>query len=101
MTDRVGMKVLRGAGAVLLLGMLAGCGQYLDRRETVSLGAGDSHARNRWIFARDPWPREAFDRHIHTNGEKLEGAMQRYVKGKSAAGPAAQTLNASPSTSTH
>ena len=40
-----------------LLGTLAGCSEYLDRRDTVALSAGDAVATNKVTQMVDPWPR--------------------------------------------
>jgi hypothetical protein len=76
--------IVRSAGAVLTLGMLlAGCSDlYLDRRETVALGADDAVASNRIVQTIDPWSPAAADRSYATNGEKMQSAAERYRTGK-------------------
>jgi hypothetical protein len=61
---------------------LAGCSQYLDHRETISLGGGDSVATNAATQMVDPWPRDSADRNIAYNGEKMQSAVERYRTGK-------------------
>jgi hypothetical protein len=62
---------------------LTGClgvysGLYLDRRESVSLHAGDSLASNRVGQMIDPWPLEARDRNIRGDGQRQQRAVERY-----------------------
>ena len=65
--------------ATLFAAMLAGCSDiYYDRRETIALGADDAVAGNRAIHTVDPWPRHSANRNIAFNGERLQGAMERY-----------------------
>lgn len=71
-------NVLRTLALAALLAVLAGCSEYLDRRETISLGGGDSVATNKVSQMVDPWPRASADRNIAFNGEKMETAVERY-----------------------
>ena len=61
-----------------LLAALAGCSEYLDRRDTISLGGGDSVATDKVTQMVDTWPRDSADRNIAFNGAKLETAVERY-----------------------
>lgn len=75
----------RGAGvtAVLIAATLAGCSDlYLDRRETIALGADDAVAINRVTHMVDPWPPAAANRNIAYNGDKMQSAAARYRTGK-------------------
>lgn len=51
---------------------------YLDRRDTVSFGAGDAVAANKVTHMVDPWPVRAGDRNIAFDGERMAGAAERY-----------------------
>jgi hypothetical protein len=63
--------------------VLAGCSDlYLDRRETVSLGADDAIAINRVTHMVDPWPPAAANRNLAFNGDKMQSAAERYRTGK-------------------
>jgi hypothetical protein len=65
--------------------MIAGCSSpdlYLDRRDTISFSAGDAIAANIVAQTIDPWPRVAANRNIETNGEKMQGAIERYRTNK-------------------
>ena len=71
--------------ALVLAGMVIGCSNpdlYLDRRETITLGAGDAVASNIVAQTIDPWPRVAGNRDIESNGEKMQGAVERYRTNK-------------------
>jgi hypothetical protein len=70
----------KALAAVIALGAaLGGCSDiYYDRRETVALGADDHIANNTAIQMVDPWPRYVGDKNIAFNGERQQGAVERY-----------------------
>jgi hypothetical protein len=64
---------------VTLGAALGGCSDiYYDRRETVALGADDHIASNTVEQMVDPWPRYVGNKNIAFNGERLQGAVERY-----------------------
>ena len=65
-----------------LIATLAGCSEYLDRRDTITLNGGNSVATNEVTQMVDPWPRSSADRNIAFNGEKMETAVNRYRTGR-------------------
>ena len=70
------------AAAVLCLPAMA-CTQpnYLntgDRIDSVTFQAGDAVAHNKVVQTQNPWPGYARRTHIHTNGEKIDLAIDRY-----------------------
>lgn len=71
-------NILRTFTLAALLAALGGCSEYLDRRETISLGGGNSVATNKVSQMVDPWPRDSADRNIAFNGAKMETAVERY-----------------------
>ena len=71
---------LLALAATLLLG--ACTDMYLDRRETVSFGAGDAVAANKVTHMVDPWPARAGDRNITHDGERMADAAERYRTNK-------------------
>lgn len=77
---------LRGlVPALVFAGALAGCADadlYLDRRDTISLHAGDAVASNIIVQTVDPWPRSAGNRNIPGNGDRMQAAGERYRTGK-------------------
>jgi PBP1b-binding outer membrane lipoprotein LpoB len=66
----------------LLAALLAGCSQYLDRREGVSRNAGNALAVNQVTQEVDPWPRDSANRNIGFNGQRMQSAVARYRAGK-------------------
>lgn len=69
-------------GAILALAattLLGACtDMYMDRRDTVSLEAGDAPAANKVTHMIDPWPLRAGDRNIAFDGERMAAAAERY-----------------------
>ena len=55
---------------------------YLDRRDTVSFGAGDAVAVNKVTQMIDPWPPYAGNRNIAFDGERMAAAAERYRTNK-------------------
>lgn len=71
--------------ALAFAGALAGCADadlYLDRRDTITLSAGDAVASNIIVQTVDPWPRVAGNRNIPGNGDRMQAAGERYRTGK-------------------
>ena len=74
-----GLAILALAGTTLL----GACtDMYLDRRDTVSFGAGDAVAVNKVTQMVDPWPVRAGDRNIAHDGERMAAAAERYRTNK-------------------
>ena len=75
---RPSSNMLRAACARRAVAALAGCSEYLDRRETISLNGGNAVATNEVTQMVDPWPRDSANNNIAFNGEKMESAIERY-----------------------
>ncbi len=75
-------NVLRGLALAALIASLAGCSEYMQRRDAISLNAGDAVMTNRVTQMVDPWPRASADNNIAFNGERMEAAVQRYRTGR-------------------
>jgi hypothetical protein len=71
-----------GLMAAALLGALAGCSEYLDRRDGITLNGGNAVMTNRVTQMVDPWPHASANRNIAFNGERMEAAFTRYRTGK-------------------
>jgi hypothetical protein len=71
-------RVPRLLALVALISALAGCSEYLNRRDTIYLGGGDSVATNAATQMVDPWPRASADRNIAYSGARMESAVERY-----------------------
>jgi hypothetical protein len=70
------MRSLRCSLALLGVVQLAAC-QYLDRKDTMALGAGDSVRINSVTHVIDPWPAHAMNTRIAVDGERLQRAIER------------------------
>jgi hypothetical protein len=55
---------------------------YLDRRDTISLHAGDAVATNKVTQMYDPWPPHSADNNIVFNGQRMQTAVERYRHNK-------------------
>ncbi|MCC7346229.1 MAG: pilus assembly protein [Variibacter sp.] len=66
--------------AALSLGLLASACTHVydDRRDTVSLHAGDAIAANKVAQMIDPWPDYAANRNIASDGQRAQRAIERY-----------------------
>ena len=72
------------AALVMLAVAVAGCSEmYYDRRDSVSLGAGDAIAINRTSQTPDPWPRHSMRTQLAFDGERMQTAVQRHRMNKS------------------
>jgi hypothetical protein len=60
--------------------MLAGCehDRYLDRRDSVTFGAGNAIAANKAIQIIDPWPQDARTISHGMSGEQAVAAMEKF-----------------------
>jgi hypothetical protein len=74
-------------GLFLILGALSvsACSEYLDRRDTLLLGAGEAVQTNLVTHMVDPWPRVAQHRDMPFSGERGARAVRRYHCGPGAA----------------
>jgi len=69
--------------ALLAATALAGCSDlYFDRRESISLSAGDDLYANQVAHMVDPWPAQSANRNIGFNGQKMQSAVDRYRNNK-------------------
>ena len=64
--------------SVALAALLAGCSEYLDRRDTINLAGGNAVATDRVTQMVDPWPAESANNHIAYNGDRMGSAVERY-----------------------
>ena len=62
--------------------LLAGCSDYLDRRDTISLQGGNAVQTNKVTQMVDPWSRASADRNIAFNGAVMQHAAERYRTGR-------------------
>ena len=85
----------------IVLGLLAGCSEYTDRRDLISIRGGDAVQTDKVTQMIDPWPRASADRNIAYNGVVMQSAFERYRAGRvtapSGTGTSATYQNAPPS----
>lgn len=68
-------------GLLLPLALL-GCRDYLDRKDSINLGAGNAVAENKIAQTIDPWPPGAFKKHHTTDAKRTDTAIKRYEENK-------------------
>ncbi|MGB3901059.1 MAG: hypothetical protein WA973_21150 [Mesorhizobium sp.] len=59
--------------------LLGGCADYMNHRDTVTLGAGDAMEANLGIHTIKPFPPDAKNTNIRVDGTKLQRAHERYL----------------------
>ncbi len=72
----------RIAVLVTVLAAAAGCSEYTDRRDMISITGGDAVQTDKVTQMVDPWPRHAGDRNIAFNGAVAQAAQERYRTGR-------------------
>lgn len=72
----------RIAVLVTVLAAAAGCSEYTDRRDMISITGGDAVQTDKVTQMVDPWPRHAGDRNIAYNGAVAQAAQERYRTGR-------------------
>lgn len=75
-------KFARAGAVVLAVAGIAGCSEYLDRRDALSLQSGNAVQTNKVSQMVDPWPRVSADRNIAFSGPVMENAVERYRTGR-------------------
>lgn len=55
---------------------------YVERRETMTPGAGDAVASNKVLQMQDPWPVASADRNLTQHGHTAAASIERYRTGK-------------------
>ena len=62
-----------------LAALLGGCADYMNHRDSITLGAGNAPEANIGIHTVDPFPPEAENTNIKVDGTKVNQAHQRYL----------------------
>lgn len=75
-------KLVRGVAVAILAAGLAGCSEYLDRRDGLSVQSGNAVETNKVAQMVDPWSRASADRNIAFNGAVMGSAVERYRTGR-------------------
>ncbi|WP_305989319.1 hypothetical protein [Roseibium sp. MMSF_3544] len=58
--------------------LLSGCADYMSHRDTVTVGAGNAMDANMGIHTIQPFPRQAYNTNLPTDGQTAVNAQQRY-----------------------
>jgi hypothetical protein len=89
-------KIGRAIAVVVLPAACGGCwagvyenpaAEYLHRSDTITLSAGNAKEVNAAIQIIDPWPRQAANRRIPGDGERMAHAIELYKSGPPVPGP--------------
>lgn len=75
-------NVARLAVLTTVLAGVAGCSEYTDRRDMISIQGGDAVQTDKVTQMVDPWPAAAANRNIAYNGAVMQGAYERYRTGR-------------------
>ncbi|ACI57660.1 ABC-type uncharacterized transport system auxiliary subunit [Rhizobium leguminosarum] len=77
--------MLQNAKRVLLVlaaaGLVSGCADYMNHRDTITFGAGNAMEANKAIHTEDPFPPEAQRTHIASDGKVVRRVMTEYQNG--------------------
>jgi hypothetical protein len=73
---------MRGGSLVFALATLAGCSEYVARRDAISPYGGNAAYSNEVVQMVDPWPAHAADRNIAYDGTVMQSAAERYRTGR-------------------
>ena len=79
---RLSTDFMRGTVLTLVLVSLAGCSEYLARRDAISPLGGNAVEGDKVVQMVDPWPREAANNNIAYNGTVMQSAVERYRTGR-------------------
>ena len=73
---------MRRLTLMLAVTTLAGCSEYLDRTDTMSLQSGNALQTDKLTHMVDPWPAVSADRNIAFDGAVSQAAVARYRAGR-------------------
>ncbi|MBX5065247.1 hypothetical protein [Rhizobium lentis] len=77
--------MLQNAKRVLLVlaaaGLVSGCADYMNHRDTITFGAGNAVEANKAIHIEDPFPPEAQRTHIASDGKVIRRVVTQYQNG--------------------
>lgn len=76
-------KNLLSLAGIAIAVAVSGCvhDEYFERRDTITIGAGDAVARNRAVQTIHPRPRHAYRTRLLHDGTRINNAMEAYRKG--------------------
>jgi hypothetical protein len=98
--DKRMSALLRGLSLAVALpaAVLCGCSDYLDRRDSLYLGAGEAVRANQLAHVVDPWPAHARNTNVPSAGGRMVSAVKRYRCGTSSAAPGSTMTQSQTST---
>jgi len=73
--------LVRAGALTLVLVALAGCSEYVARRDAISPFGGNAVESDKVVQMVDPWPPASADRNIAYNGTVMQSAAERYRTG--------------------
>lgn len=84
------MSFPRNKRAFLVLaaaGLLSGCADYLNHRDSITFGLGNAVEANKGIHIQEPFPRVAQNTHILSDGKVVNRAISTYQSGGQTSAP--------------
>ena len=76
-------RIKLGIFVLIATTALTGCSDlYLDRRESISVSAGEDVYSNQVAQMVDPWPPASANKNIAIDGQKIQSAVERYRTNK-------------------
>ncbi|MFN3249437.1 hypothetical protein [Roseibium album] len=66
--------------AFALVLLLSGCADYMSRRDTVTVGAGNAMDANMAIHTVQPFPRQAYNTNLSRDGRSALNAQERFLE---------------------
>jgi hypothetical protein len=84
---------ISSAMAFLAASALAGCAEYMDRKDTVAFSAGEAASTNVLAHVIDPWPAHAARRNLPYSGERGARAVRHYQSPPQAATGPSTVIN--------
>lgn len=72
---------------MFVLAVPAGCADYLNRYDSVTLAAGDANQINRMIQTENPFNEASYDTDISADGARTVKVIRRYQNAEPKQGP--------------
>ncbi|KKZ85230.1 hypothetical protein B5K05_32845 [Rhizobium phaseoli] len=66
---------------VLAAGLVSGCADYMNNRDTITFGVGNAVEANKAIHIEDPFPPEAQRTQIASDGKVIRRVVTQYQNG--------------------
>jgi hypothetical protein len=85
------LPLRRNKRAFLILaaaGLLSGCADYMNHRDSITFGLGNAVEANKGIHIQEPFPRVAQNTQIASDGKVIHRAIRSYQGGAQPSAPA-------------